>query len=307
MFLAPAYKANIKKISNYVVKKVAESLKKLFNKDREKYESIWKDSGLFVKYGCVSDDKFDEAMRDRIIFETGPDKEGKTKYLTIPEYRETLPETYQEKLGDKVLYYEKDKFDYSVRAQLAEAGLLSLEMDEYIDPHFMQHAETKKVGERGLQFASIDSEISNLLESEATNESDIKVQELFKNILLGDKKEEDPDAVVVEVQKLKGAKTPAYFKVDEQMKRFQKMAKSMGNDQMAFPVKKTLVINPGNELIQNALKLHEKGENTDLVEKLVHYVEDLASISSEGLKNEDKELFVMRSQSLIQDLTNKMN
>ncbi|MCR9205213.1 MAG: hypothetical protein NXH75_11580, partial [Halobacteriovoraceae bacterium] len=144
------------------------------------------------------------------------------------------------------------------------------------------------------------------LEAEATSEKDMRVQDLFKKILLGEKKEEDPDAMVVEVQKLKGAKTPAYFKVDEQMKRFQKMAQSMGNDQMAFPVKKTLVINPGNDLIQNALRLHEKGNNEALVEKLVHYVGDLASISSEGLKNEDKEQFVMRSQSLIQELTSQM-
>lgn len=298
---------NIKKISNYVVKKVAESLKKLFNNDREKYETIWKDTGLFVKYGCVSDEKFDEVMRDRIIFETAPASDGKTKFVTIPEYRETIPESFKEKLGDKVLYYEKDKADASVRGQLVEAGLTSLEMDEYIDPHFMQHAEMKTVGERALQFTSIDSEISNLLESEATNESDMRVQDLFKKILLGDKKEEDPEAVVVEVQKLKGATTPAYFKVDEQMKRFQKMAQSMGNDQMAFPVKKTLVINPGNPLIQNALKLHEEGKHGALVEKLVHYVEDLASISSEGLKNEDKEQFVMRSQSLIQELTSQMS
>jgi len=293
---------NITRISNYVVKKVAEALKKLFNNDREKFESIWQDTGLFVKYGCVSDTKFDELMRERIIF-----KNTDNKYVTLPEYKESIPESFKEKMGDKVLYFEKDKADHAVKAQLAEAGLFALEMDEHIDPHFMQHAEMKSVGELKIQFSSIDSELSNLLESENTTEEDVKVQDLFKKVLLGDKKEDDPSAIDVEIQKLKGAKTPAYYKVDEQMKRFQKMAQSMGQDNNAFPLKRTLVINPNNALIQNALRIHEKGENNTLVERLVHYVGDLASISSEGLKNEDKEQFVERSQQLIQDLTGQLN
>lgn len=293
---------NVKKISNYVVKKVAEALKKLFNNDREKYETIWADTGLFVKYGCVSDNKFDEAMRERIIF-----KDSEDKYVTLSEYKEKLPENLKEKVGDKVLYFEKDKVDHALKNQLKEAGVMALEMDDYIDPHFMQHAEMHAVGDQKVQFSSIDSEIANLLESENTTEEDIKVQDLFKSILLGDKKEEDPDAIGVEIQKLKGSTAPAYYKVDEQMKRFQKMAQSMGQGQSAFPVKKTLVINPGNPLIQNALKLHEKGDKKDLVERLVHYVGDLASISSEGLKNEDKEQFVVRSQQLIEELTGQVN
>jgi molecular chaperone HtpG len=77
----------------------------------------------------------------------------------------------------------------------------------------------------------------------------------------------------------------------------------MGNDAM-FPIKKTLVINPGSPLIQNALKLHELGSNNNLVKKLCHHVEDLAHISSEGLKHEDREAFVLRTQELMQELTN---
>ena len=86
------------------------------------------------------------------------------------------------------------------------------------------------------------------------------------------------------------------------MKRMHQMAKSMGNDAM-FPIKKTLVINPGSPIIQNAMKLHEKGSDA-LVKKLCHHVEDLALISSEGLKHEDREAFVLRTQELMQELTN---
>ena len=88
------------------------------------------------------------------------------------------------------------------------------------------------------------------------------------------------------------------------MKRFQQMTKSMGQNSFQMPLKKTLVVNPRNALIQNALKLWEKGEKKELAEKICHHVQDLASLSSEGLTSEEKEKFVTRSQSLVQELSN---
>lgn len=299
---------NIKKISNYVIKKVAESLKKLFNNDRARYESIWDDIALFIKYGAISDNKFDEMMRDFVVF-----RNSDNKFATLKEYRDSIPANFKEKLGEKVLYFEKGKSDYALRRELLAQGLHALETESYIDPHFMQHVEFTKMGDAAYKFVSVDSEIATLLEQEATSDSDIKVKELFTDVLIGktDNKtehEEDLDSLNhgglkdIEIAKIKNSKAPAYFKVDEQMKRMHQMAKSMGNENM-FPVKKTLVINPSSPLIQNALKLHEKG-NDQLVKKLCHHVEDLAHISSEGLKHEDREAFVLRTQELMQELTN---
>jgi molecular chaperone HtpG len=293
---------NIRKISNYIVKKVAESLKKLWNNDRTKYENIWNDSGLFIKYGCVSDSKFDELMRDKIIF-----KNSESKFFTLDELRSSYPAKYQDKLKEKVVYFEKGKSDPTLRKQLLDEGVHTIEVDEYIDPHFMQHVESQKAGDHAYRFSSVDSSISEILESETTTEEDVKIKDLFQMILQGnseEKKEEATpklDGFEIEIQKFKNAKAPAYFKVDEQMKRFQKMTASMGSN--VFPLKKTLVINPGNSLIQNAFKLHQRGDKKELVEKICHHVESLAHISSEGLKNEDRELFVQRSQELIQQLT----
>jgi molecular chaperone HtpG len=109
------------------------------------------------------------------------------------------------------------------------------------------------------------------------------------------------NAMEIEIAKIKNSTAPAYFKVDEQMKRFRNMAKAMGQEN-TFPLKKTLVINPGSTLIQNTLKIWEKGDKA-LVEKICKYVGDLATISSEGLKNEEKDQFVTRSQELIQELS----
>ncbi|MBC7541043.1 MAG: molecular chaperone HtpG [Bacteriovorax sp.] len=300
---------NIKKISNYVIKKVAESLKKLFNSDRERYVAIWEDISLFIKYGAISDTKFDEMMRDFVVF-----KDSENKFITLSEYRESIPAAYKEKMENKVLYFEKGKSDFALRKELHTNGLHAIETESYIDPHFMQHVEMTKVGESTYHFASVDSEIATLLEQDATTDSDIKVKELFTDVLIGkttDKTEdeEDMDSLNhgglkdIEIVKIKNSTSPAYFKVDEQMKRMHQMAKGMGNDAM-FPIKKTLVINPGSPLIQNALKLHEKGTNKPLVKKIVHHVEDLAQISSEGLKHEDREAFVSRTQELMQELTN---
>jgi molecular chaperone HtpG len=302
---------NIKKISNYIIKKVAESLKKLFNNDRPRFETIWEDISLFIKYGAISDSKFDEMMRDFVIF-----KNSEGKFVTLKEYKSSIPDAFKTKMEDKVLYFEKGKSDHALRRELLNNGLHTIETESYIDPHFTQHVEFTKRGEDTYKFVSVDSEIATLLEQEATNDSDMKVKDMFTNILIGKtehgahtEEEEDMDSLNhgglkdIEIVKIKNSTSPAYFKVDEQMKRMNQMAKNMGTDAM-FPIKKTLVINPSSPIIQNALKLHEKGNKDALVKKLCHHVEDLAHISSEGLKHEDREAFVIRTQELMQELTN---
>jgi len=300
----------ITKISNYIVKKVAEALKKLWLNDRAKYEAIWPDSGLFIKYGTISDTKFDELMRDKIIFKNSEDK-----FMNLGEYKESIPQDYREKLSDKVIYFEKDKSDIALKQQLLSEGIQTIETDDYIDPHFMQHVEAKKLNDQSITFTSVDSEIANVLGTENATESDVKIKDLFQSILSpsspdkDEKKDEESNpfgatgGLEIEVQNIKNGTSPAFFKVDEQMKRLNKMTQQMGGGS-SFPIKKTLVINPSNALIQNAFKLHEKGEKKELVEKICHYVEDLAYISSEGLKVEQRDQFVKRSQDLISDLTN---
>jgi molecular chaperone HtpG len=288
---------NIKKISNYIIKKVSESLKKLFNSDRDRFEKAWEDIGLFVKYGCMQDEKFDEVMRKFVLF-----KNTTGQLVTFDEYQESIPEIYKEKLKDKYVYFEKNMSDESLRKQLILENIQVIETDQYIDPHFMQHSEYKKIGEQSFKFSAIDSMIETLLESEQTTPNDIKIKDLFKMVLVGDDKNLE-NKLDVEVKGLKNSSSSAYFKVDENMKRFQQMTKSMGQTSFSMPLKKTLIINPNNTLVQNALKIWEKGEKKELAEKICHHVQDLASLSSEGLSSEDKEKFVSRSQNLVQELS----
>lgn len=288
---------NVKKISNYIIKKVSESLKKLFNSDRERYDNAWEDIGLFIKYGCMQDEKFDEVMRKFVLF-----KNTDAKLVTLEEYQASVPENYKEKLKDKYVYFEKNLSDESLRKQLHAEGVQVLETDQYIDPHFMQHAEYKKLGEQTFKFTAIDTAIELLLETTETTADDIKVKDFFKQVLVGENKDLE-SKLDVEVKNLKNSSSTAYFKIDENMKRFQQMTKSMGQNSFQMPIKKTLVVNPRNVLIQNALKIWEKGEKKELAEKICHHVQDLASLSSEGLTSEEKEKFVNRSQSLVQELS----
>lgn len=286
---------NIKKISNYIIKKVAESLKKLFNSDRERYEKAWDDIGLFVKYGCMQDTKFDEVMRKFVLFHN---TDG--KLFTLEEYQTSIPEAYKEKLKNKYITFDKLTGDESLRKQLRAEGIHVLEIDTYIDPHFTQHAEMKKLGEEEFKFTSVDTEVENLLQSAETTADDIRVKEFFAQVLVNDATKATLD---VDVKSLKGSTSSAYFKIDEQMKRFREMTKSMGNTAFALPIKKTLVVNPQNALVKNALKIWEKGEKKELAEKIAYYVQDMANLSSEGLTPEEKDKFVGRSQNLVQELS----
>jgi molecular chaperone HtpG len=303
---------NVRRISNYIVKKVGEALKKLFKTDRPKFEAIWQDIGLFVKYGIISEPKFDEIMRSMTVF---TDSEG--NYKTLSEYKESIPEAMKEKMGDKIIYFEKGKSDISLRKQLLDEGIHSIETEDHIDPHFMQHVESNTKDDLVAAFTSVDSAIGEILASGNATEEDMKIKDFFGKVLSPEdanpKKDDkgeplpNPDAMQIEIQKLSNVEIPAFFKVDEQMKRFAKMAQNMGGGMAnPFPLKKILVINPNNSLIQNAMKLWEKGEKDsgqDLAKKICHHVEDLANISSEGLKDEDRQIFVSRSQDLIKELS----
>jgi len=287
---------NIKKISNYIIKKVADSLKKLSKNERERYEKSWEDIGLFSKYGVVSDNKFDEIMRDFILFKTAEDT-----YLTLGEYSEQIPEGYKEKLKEKVIFFEKEAADMSLVEQLKELKIPMIQTDNYLDPHLTQHIEihSGKDDTPKYNFSSIDVEFSNLITTEETSAQDIEIQDYFKEVLDVEKNEN----LDLEIQKTATAKAPAYFKLDQNMKRFQQMSKGMGNNNFEMPIKKTLVVNPAHSLIKNIYSLWQHDDKKETAKKMVYYVQDLAQLSSEGLSDTQKTFFIKRSQEVLEELS----
>jgi len=287
---------NVKKISNYNIKKVAESLKKLFKNDRARYETVWNDIALFVKYGCVSDTKFDELMREMVLFRNTEDK-----LVTLEEYKTSIPETYKEKVKDTIIFFEKDNADQGLKDQLKNVGIFAVETDNMIDNHFMQHTEMHKLNDKEYKWSSIDTEFENIFGGENLNETDTQIKDMFENILIGEKKENSD--WTIEVKKVASSVAPAYLKIDQSSKRFQQMAKQMGNMGFNMPLKKTLVLNPASPLIQNAFKLWGKDDKKEIAQKICRHVQDLASFSSEGLEEKEKHQFIERAQSLMTELS----
>jgi len=291
---------NVKKISNYIIKKVAESLKKLFTQDRPRFEKSWEDIGMFIKYGVISDDKFDEMMREYLLF-----KNSDSKLITLAEYQSSVPAEFAEKLNRKVITFDKTQSDESLRKQLWQKKIDSIEVDQFMDPHLMQHLEFKKVKDDSWKFSSIDTEFENLVSLGIATAGAIKIKELFENAIK-DREQKGGEAWLkdldISVKAMTESPSAAYLKVDQQMKRFSQMTKAMGNQGFDMPVKKTLVVNDQHVLVQNILKLQEKNSE-EVANHLLNHVLDLAQISSEGLTSQARDNFVQRSQQLLQELT----
>jgi molecular chaperone HtpG len=291
---------NVKKISNYIVKKVAESLKKLFNTDRPKFETLWADIGLFVKYAALSE-KFDELMRPFLLF-----KNADSKLITLNEYKEMIPSEFKEKIGNKVIFFEKNQSDESLRSQLWAQKIPVIETEALIDPHLTQHLEYKKVGDVEFKFASIDAEFEHLMSSDNLSANSTELKELLEKHFK--EKTEQMDQWVkdleVEIKPMASSPSAAYIKVDQNMKRFMQMSRSMGGGmETSFPVKKTLVVNDLHPLVKNAFDLWHQENKKPIAEKIVRHVVDLAKLSSEGMEGEQKDLFIKRSQDLMQELS----
>ncbi len=287
---------NIRKISNYVVKKVAESLRKLYQSDREEYEKIWNDIGLFVKYGSISDAKFDESIRAQVLL-----KSSNEKFMTIEEVQAAVPAELKEIFKDTIIYAEQGKFDPTLLKTVTEKGLSVILTDSYIDPHFTQHLEAQPLKDQKIQFLALEEAVEKIIGETATSPEDIKVKDFFAQTLEAEKN----DNLEVETKKLQNSATAAYFKVDQQMKRFQQMTRTMGQTDFTMPLKKTFIVNTSHPLIQNALKLSETKDQKKVAEKICHHVFDLATLSSEGLDSAARETFVTRSQELMSELSSQ--
>ena len=270
----------VKKISAHITKKVADKLTSIYNNDKENYEKYWEDINIFVKYGCIRDEKFYDKVKDAIIYK---DLDG--NYLTLDEYTGGKEKTE--------VYYVSDKKQQSQYINMfREQGLNAVELPTMMDTHFISFLEMKNPN---IKFKRIDSAISDIAEEEkGDDEANKAIAEMFKNEL-------KDDNLKVEVQNLKNKSVPAVILLSEESRRMQEMYKSYGQQfaSMAgmFHDEFTLVINSGNELIK---KLDTADEETKKL--VIHHVYDLAKISHSPLDAEQMSEFVSRSNELLSRL-----
>ncbi|MDY4253741.1 molecular chaperone HtpG [Clostridium sp.] len=275
---------DVMKISKHIVKKVADKLVALYKNERENFKGFWKDIQIFIKYGCLRDESFYEKIKDIIIF-----RKLNGEYITLKEYLEENKEKHE----NKVFYVTDEKQQSQYIKMFKEANLDALVLDCSLDNHFISFLEAKEIG---VTFARIDSDISETLKNNETEElKDIndKIKNLFSKVSTNNVKE-------VKVESLKNSETPAIILVSEQSRRMSEMSKMFGGMDMPdmFKEERTLVVNNNNPIIKKLSSIDIEGKE-EKVNLICNYILDLALLSNKELAPEEMDNFINRSNKLL--------
>lgn len=280
---------DVAKISNHIIKKVADKLTSLFKNSRDEYNKFWNDIQIFIKYGCLRDEKFYEKIKDIIIFKTINDE-----YVTLKDYLEKAKEKHENKV-----FYVNDVRQQSQYIKLfKEYELDAIILDASLDNHLISFLEMK---ESGVQFTRIDSDISDVLKSdedsntEEVKELNKKIEEMFKSTI-GEKIKN------ISVEGLKDAGTPAMILISEHSRRMAEMSKmyaAMNMPAGMFDEEKTLVLNNNNIIVKKLISLSEDESKKEDVKFICEHIFDLAKIANKELSPEDMDEFIKRNNELL--------
>ncbi len=276
---------NVKKITGYITKKVAEKLASLFKKDREGFEAKWQDLGVFVKYGMLSEEKFhDKAHKFALLKNT----EG--KHFTIEEYKEHIKANQTDKNDRMVMIYSNNLAEHdSFISSAKNYGHDVLEFDNVIDNHFMQHMEHKLTD---VSFVRVDSDIaSKLVQKDETQESVLSEKEQEKIKTLFESKIKTAGATVT-VESLSPEDQPVIITRPEFMRRMKEMQALQGMQAGAFPDSFNVVINTNHDLVAEKLL---KMRSEDKKEEFVSHLYNLALLNQGMLKGAELTTFINKS------------
>ena len=309
----------VKKISDYITKKVADKLSGMCKTQKDEYEKYWDDIAPFIKFGCLKDEKFCEKMTDYILF-----KNLDGKYMTLPECLEvnkTDPDETQEgavdengekveaevvedksedsaeeEKKDKTIYYVTDEKQQSQYINMFKAAKMDAVMlTDRIDQPFISQLEAKN---EGIHFARIDADLTDAFKAktskktqEELNVQAEKVEKLVQKALKNDK-------IKVKIEKLKNKKVSSVLTVSEESRRMQDMMKMYGGgmDMSMFGAEgETLVLNANHPLVTYITE-HEDDANTEMICEQLY---DLAKLQNAPLSPEAMTKFVARSNDIM--------
>ena len=260
----------VMQISNHITKKISDRLVNMAKNDTADYEKYWDDINVFIKYGCLRDQKFDERLKEHIIYKT---TDG--AYVTLEKYLEGNEEK-------KVYYTSDEKKQAQYIQMLKETGKDALVLGGMLDIPFMQHVEMQN---QGVRFARVDAEIAGA--------EDVK-NHLF-DMLCEYTKKIAGENVEIKAQSIK-TKAPAVLLLDEFSRRMDEAQRYYGMANMGGMLKYTLVLNTESSLVQAVNKM-EDGEKK---EKSVKYVYDLARLAHGSLTPEDISAFIENSAEILE-------
>ena len=306
----------VKKISDYITKKVADKLSGMCKTQKEEYEKYWDDISPFIKFGCLKDDKFCEKMTDYILFKNLDDI-----YMTLPECLEVKPVDTEENAVDengekveaeivedeavledeekkeKVIYYVTDMVQQSQYVNMfRKAKMDAVVLTHHIDQPFISQLEAKN---EGIKFQRIDADLTDAFKAKtsakAAEELKAKEEELSKLF----KKVTKQDNVAIKLEKLKNKDVSSMITLSEESRRMQDMMKmyaASGMDMGMFGKEgQTLVLNANNKLVQYVLE-HQDGENVSLICEQLY---DLALLQHAPLDAESMTKFVNRTNKIM--------
>jgi molecular chaperone HtpG len=280
----------VKKISNYITRKVADKLKSLFTENREDFEQKWNDIKVVLEYGMLSEEKFYEKAGAFVLYPTVDDK-----YFTLEELKEKLKENQTDKDGKLVVLYAGNKEAQHSYIEIAkEKGYEVLLLDSPIISHLIQKIENDN---KDLTFVRVDSDhIDNLIKKEETTIS--KLSDSEKESLKTSLETYIPKAYTVQLEALDSNAAPFIITQPEFMRRMKEMSQSGGGGMFGMgnmPEMYKLVVNTNSDLASNILNTEDKTTQEGLVKQAL----DLAKLSQNLLKGEELTAFVKRSFDLI--------
>ena len=283
--------SNVKKISNYITRKVADKLKSLFTENREDFEKKWNDIKIVLEYGMLSEPKFYEKSGDFILYPTVDDN-----YYTLAELKEAITTNQTDKNGKLVVLYASNKDAQHGYIEIAEEkGYKVLLLDSPIVSHLIQKLESDN---ENLTFVRVDSDhIDKLIQKEDTQISKLSEDEStqLKTVL----EEIVPKAnYSVQLEPMDSTAAPFIITQPEFMRRMKEMSQTGGGGMFGmgnFPEMYNLVVNTNSELATTILNTSDKSAQEGLVKQAL----DLAKISQGLLKGEELTAFVKRSFELI--------
>ena len=300
----------VKKISDYITKKVADKLSGMCKTDRENYEKYWDDISPFIKFGCLKDEKFKEKIKDYVLF-----KDLDDKYSTLKEYLETIPEPEVEaevveegkedeksseetEAPKKIVYYVTDLQQQSQYVNMfKEQNINAVILSHNIAQPFVSALEA---GDDDVKFQRIDADLTDAFKEEGDEEKLKEDTETLKELF---RKATGKDQLEVKVEKLKNDKVSSMITLSEEARRMQDMMKmysANGMGGMELPdVGQTLVLNANNDLVQYLLA-NKDGEHSDMFCKQLY---DLAMISHQPLQADKMTEFINRSNEIMMLLT----
>ncbi len=298
----------VKKISDYITKKVADKLTGMCKTDRENYEKYWDDISPFIKFGCLKDEKFKEKIKEYVLF-----KDLNDKYSTLSEYLETVPEPVVAEVVEsdaedenkepaekpkKTVYYVTDMQQQSQYIKMfKDQDMNAVVLLHNIDQPFVSALEA---GDDDVRFQRIDADLTEAFKEETDEEALKDETETLKKLF---QKATGRENLEVKVEKLKDENLSSMITLSEETRRMQDMMKmysmnGMGGMDMS-DMGQTLVLNANNELVQYVFD-HKDDEQTEMFCQQLY---DLAMISHQPLPAEKMTEFIQRSNKIMMLLT----